>query len=217
MVVKKPKKKPTKKGKKKVKKKVTKKGKQKKCLSHGIFSDQELQGYINVIKKMRKNKRTKKQKKIGLTNTASFMNLLFNANNERQKKPTKNLMLRHPFTYPSMIPDYHINDIWKATKLPTSNRKKPDIVNNLNDIFHALIGYNLLKNDNNPPQRIGHPRLVGSRVLPSRPSVTPSIKRPRTLPLKPSVTPSIQYHDTSDDDSDDSSDDENEKYNKYRK
>lgn len=206
------KKKPIKK-KKVVKKKKPVKKKKKSSRSYiadDTFSDKELKEYMNAIKKVRAGKRTKKQKKVGLTNTISFLNLLFNANKERQKKPTKNLMYTHPFNYPSIISDHHINDVWKATKLPASKTRN-GMVNNLNNVYQSLVGYKLLKPDLKDAKKsdVKGPHLKAAE-LPKRPARAPSPRRPRQLPSRPSHTPQMAPTIDSEDDLDSSSSDDEE-------
>ena len=181
------------------KKRAPKKKSTQNYISRGSFSDPELKQYLNLIKKFRKNKKTKKQRKVGLTNTISFLNLLFNADKEKQKKPRRNLLVKHPFAYPSIISDHHIDDIWKATKIPAA-RSKVGRMNNLNNVYHTMFGYKLLKWDD-PVD------TTPVKSLPARPLVTPPVKQAiksksiRTLPIRPSVTPQSNYdYDTSDED-----------------
>ena len=139
----------------------------KKKSSGGIgssFTDAELKKFAGVINKLRKNRRTTKAKKVGITNMSSFMNLLYNADRERQyaynrrrypysyrrRYPygyrRKNLMRGHPFRYPSMIEDADVNSIWNSTKLPTGKKRSRDgIITDLNQVYRSLIGFNLLK------------------------------------------------------------------------
>lgn len=137
---------PTEKKKKKapIKKKGKKKVKKKGHISDSSFTHDELKKFMTTIKKLRKNKRGKKKKKIGLTNVTSFLNLLYNVDKEKQRKPRQNLMYAHPYKYPALIRDADVDKIWKATKIPSS--KTPNaIVTNLNDVYRQLTGFQMLK------------------------------------------------------------------------
>lgn len=113
-------------------------------ISHGSFTQSELNKYIKTIKKLRKNKTSVKKKKVGLTNTISFLNLLFNADKEKQKKPRKNLMVAHPFQYASLINNKDVPHLWNSTKV-SSSKRSDDIINNFNNIYKHLVAFNLMK------------------------------------------------------------------------
>ena len=91
----------------------------------------------------KKGKRTKKQKKIGLTNVISYLNLLYNADKEKRKQPRKNLMLANPYKYPSLISDANLNNIWKATRLPAS-RSRRGMVSNINNVYQQFLANDLI-------------------------------------------------------------------------
>ena len=107
------------------------------------FTPKELKQYLTAIKKLKKKKKTVKQKKVGLTNLVSFLNLMYNADKEKRKLPRKNLMVAHPFKYPSLIQNVDVNAIWKATSLPSRGTKNA-IISNVNDVYRHLVGYNLM-------------------------------------------------------------------------
>ena len=113
-------------------------------ISDSSFTHDELKKFMMTIKKLRKNKRGKKKKKVGLTNVTSFLNLLYNVDKEKQRKPRQNLMYAHPYKYPALIRDADVDKIWKATKIPSS--KTPNgIITNLNDVYRQLTGFDMLK------------------------------------------------------------------------
>ena len=154
------------------------------------FTEAELKKFAGVIKKLRKNKRGVKKKKVGLTNMSSFMNLLYNADRERQYAYYKrrypygyrrrypygykrrNLMRAHPFKYPSMIQDADVNAIWNATKLPRGRRSKDGIITDLNQVYRSLVGFNLLKS---PMPAVGSINVVGpdANIKPAPAPVAP--------------------------------------------
>ena len=150
------KKKPVKKGvkKKPVKKKVVKKPVKKKgkFISESSFSEAQLNKYVDAILKIRKNKKTKKQKKIGLTNTASYLNLMYNADKEMQRKPhmKSNLLMTNPFNYPQLIPNENVDRIWNATKMK-KGKSKVALVSDFNSVYRQFYGFDLLKP---PPKRL---------------------------------------------------------------
>lgn len=186
------------------------------------WTEKELKRFAAAIKKVRKNKRTRKQKKIGLTNTISLLNMLFNADKERTQRRypftyrrryppysyrRKNLMYDHPYKYPSLIPDANVNDIWKATGLKTSG-SKDGMISNINNVYHSLYGYQLLR-----PIQEEAPQQAPKRPieLPSKPSRAPPLKRQSVeLPSKPSRVPAQPYI-VDDDDQSSSSEDEIQK------
>ena len=141
MVVKKPKVKKGKKG-KKGKKQAKKRTN---FISDTSFDLKELDKYVKVLQKMRKGKKTKKAKKVGLTNTISYLNLLYNADKEKQKNlgARKNLMIANPYKYPSLIQDADLGSIWNATKLPKS-KNRTGLVHNLNNAYRQLLAYDLI-------------------------------------------------------------------------
>ena len=147
MVEKKPKVKKVKKAKKGKKgKKVNKHAKKRtNFISNDSFDMKELDKYVKVLQKMRKGKKTKKGKKVGLTNTISFLNLLFNADKEKQKNlgARKNLMIANPYKYPSLIQDADLGSIWNATKLPKT-KSRTGLVHNLNNAYRQLLAYDLI-------------------------------------------------------------------------
>ena len=145
VVKKKPKKKVAKK--KILKKKVVKKTSTSNYIDDDSFSPQELKKYIAVMKKMKKNKRTTKQKKVGLTNVVSFLNLLYNADKEKRKKPRKNLMVANAQRYPSLIRDADVDVIWKSTKLPAA-RTKRGMVSNINGVYRQMLANDLIYGNN---------------------------------------------------------------------
>ena len=114
-------------------------------ISNDSFDMKELDKYVKVLQKIRKGKKTKKAKKIGLTNTVSFLNLLFNADKEKQKntRARKNLMIANPYKYPSLIQDADIGSIWNATKLPKT-KSRTGLVHNLNNAYRQLLAYDLI-------------------------------------------------------------------------
>ena len=141
MVVKKPKVKKGKKG-KKVKKQAKKRTN---FISNDSFDLKQLDKYVKVLQKMRKGKKTKKAKKVGLTNTISYLNLLYNADKEKQKnyRARKNLMIANPYKYPSLIQDADLGSIWNATKLPKT-KNRTGLVHNLNNAYRQLLAYDLI-------------------------------------------------------------------------
>lgn len=209
-------------------------------ISGSSFTHAELKKYVNAIKKLRKNKRGKKKKKVGITNMTSFLNLLYNAHQERQYRYSpysyrrrypyrykrRNLMRGHPFSYPRMIRDADVDQIWNATKLPNS-KTKDGIITNLNEVYRQLTGFELLKSlpSSKPPaeqrgnirigkkddDRIEAPIDISNEAakpvaLPSQPSSAPPIRKPRSLPIKPSSNPPpvrYDYYDTSSEDEED--------------
>ena len=123
------------------KKPVKKKGK---FISESSFSEAQLNKYVDAILKIRKNKKTKKQKKIGLTNTASYLNLMYNADKEMQKKPhmKSNLLMTNPFNYPQLIPNENVDRIWNATKMK-KGKSKVALVSDFNSVYRQFYGFDL--------------------------------------------------------------------------
>lgn len=217
--------------KQKVKKTKKTKGKKKKskAISGSSFTEAELKKFTNVIKKIRKGRRGNNGKKVGITNLSSFMNLLHNASRERDhmRSRTKgryraaNMMMAHPFKYPSLIQDADVNHIWNATKLPKS-KTKDGIITDINQVYRQLVGFNLLKP---PPVRlsIGQRGAInavgpdgrekekkepkGPYMMPTKPTPTPQRREARGLPSRPSREPARMPDSDSDSSS---SDDEDE-------
>ena len=163
----------TKKGKKGKKGKNTKKSKSSKYvkkktnnfISNGSFSLSELDKYVKTIKKLRKNKTSVKKKKVGLTNTISFLNLLFNADKEKQKKPRKNLLVAHPFQYASLINNKDVPHLWNSTRV-SSSKSSDNIINNFNNIYKHLVAFNLMKfNDYKENQQKSLPSMSGPKEV----------------------------------------------------
>lgn len=113
-------------------------------ISVGTFTAGQIKKYMKVIKKLRQNKKTKRKKKVGLTNTIQFLNLIYNADKEKQKKPTRSLLKTNSYNYPSLIKDADINKIWNSTKLKTSGSRKT-LVGDMNKVYKQLYGFNLLE------------------------------------------------------------------------
>ena len=161
MVAKKPKVKKAKKAKKG--KKVQKKGKKRtNFISNDSFDMKELDRYVKVLQKIRKGKKTQKAKKVGLTNTVSFLNLLFNADKEKQKNlgARQNLMKANAHKYPSLIQNADLGSIWNATKLSKS-KNRTGLVHNLNNAYRQLLAYDLIHAPrNNAPAT---PAMVGGK------------------------------------------------------
>ena len=176
-------------------------------ISGTSFTHAELKKYINTIKKIRNKKNGKKKKKIGLTNTISFLNLLYNADKEKQKKPKRNLLKSHPFNYPSLIHDNNVDHVWNATKVRTS-KNKDGLVSNLNEVYRQLYGFNLLApppkrqpihkrgsiniktpDEMKSPSDISVTTTNKNKPLPKKPSRPPPPQKTQTLPKKPSYTP----------------------------
>ena len=161
-------------------------------LSNGTFTMAELNKYVSVLKKIRKGKTTPKRKKVGIANTVSFLNLLYNADKEKQKQPhaRRNLMVTHPFNYPSMIPTNSVSALWNATKIPSS-KTSDGLVNNLNNIYRTLVAYNLIDNPYGPRNN--------------------AVNKPRSLPEMPAPKEKqnddiYEIHDISDSSDDDEDD-----------
>ena len=239
MVVKKTKKRKTTKTNKKGKKKKAKKQATKikrQYIDDDTFSPASLKKYMNTLTKMRKKKVGRKKKKIGLTNAISYLNLLYNAGKERKRQPRSNLLKAHPFKYPSMMPDYNVDNIWRATKLPKT-KNKTKAITNLNEVYRQLGAFGLIKipgrripkhmrgkvrisdkeqvNDppvplpKTPPQPAPQPApQPPPRQLPRQPSREPPRQAPRELPSKPSRAPPPPRYSSDDDDEDSSSDDD---------
>lgn len=132
-------------------------------ISNDSFDLKELDKYVKVLKKMRKGKTSNKGKKIGLTNTISYLNLLFNADKERQRnlRGRKNLMITKPHNYPSLIQDADVGSIWNATKLPKSD-SRTGLVHNLNNAYRQLLAYDLIHAPrSNEPKDM--PNMVASK------------------------------------------------------
>lgn len=114
-------------------------------ISHDSFELNELNRYVSALRRMRRGKRSRRQRRIGLTNTISFLNLLYNADKERRRRPylRRNIMRASPYRYPSLINDADISSIWNATKLPTS-KTRSGLVNNINNAYRHLLAYDLI-------------------------------------------------------------------------
>lgn len=114
-------------------------------ISDDSFEFDELQRYVSVLRKMRRGKRTRRQRRIGLTNTISFLNLLYNADKERRRRPylRRNIMRYNRYRYPSLISDADLPSVWNATKLPTS-KTRTGLVNNINNAYRHLLAYDLI-------------------------------------------------------------------------
>jgi hypothetical protein len=225
-----------------VKKKTKKPVKKKTSKRFDSFSEKSLKKYINMIKKVRKKKKGKKKKKVGLTNTISLLNLLYNVDNERKKKPRRNLMKKNPYAYPSMIRNADVDRIWRSTKM-RSGGKKQAMVGNMNSVFNNLVGFDLLHStkpakklpkhqrgrvnivpaQSNIPVQESDVAVTTSRQpsirkmppLPSRPSRAPPIRKIPALPSKPSRAPPVRY-DSDDESSSSDGDSDHPKRKKKR-
>ena len=175
------------------------------------MTDNDLSKFVGTVKKVRKYKRTTGQKKTGLTNVMSLLNLLYNSEREKRKKPTRNLMYTHPYNYPSLIPDVNVDNIWKSTGIKTS-RTRTGMISNINDVYNRLYGHQLIRAPVALPQSNQQIEQKIPYALPVKPSRTPPPKVPRTLPSKPSMAPppKAPVDDNEFDSSSSSSEDEEE-------
>lgn len=173
------------------------------------MTDNDLSKFVGTLKKVRKYKRTAGQKKTGLTNVMSLLNLLYNSEREKRKKPTRNLMYTHPYNYPSLIPDVNVDNIWKSTGIKTS-RTRTGIISNINDVYNRLYGYQLIKAPVGLPQSNQQNEQKIPYALPVKPSRTPPPKVPRELPSKPSMAPPPKAPVDDDDELDSSSSEDEE-------
>ena len=211
----------------KKKKKSTVKTKKRKTFDS--FSEKSLKKYIAVLKKIRKKKVGKKKKKIGITNMSSVLNLLYNADRERKRKKTRNLMRLHPYGYPTLIKDGDVGRIWKSTRVRSSGRKAA-MLDSMNQVLSELIGFQLLKPTlpakKLPLHQRGEINVVSARQpepvsvpvpkqLPSKPSRTPPPQAARQLPSKPSRAPPIRRYESDSDDSDSDSETPRRRKKKY--
>lgn len=194
----------------KKKSKSIKKKKKTSYINGSSFTEKELKTFSNVLRKIRKGRRGTKGKKVGITNMSSFMNLLYNAGQERQYaynrrryynpsyggyRPRQyrpryyrrsNMMRAHPFKYPSMIENADVNHIWNATKLPRGSKSKDAIISDLNQVYKQLVGFNLLKS---PMPAVGSINVVGPDAgIPKKKEP----KGPYLMPSKPGAAPPIR-------------------------
>lgn len=204
------------------------KAKKSRAISGSSFTDAELKKFTNVISKIRKGRKGTRGKKVGIANLSSFMNLLHNASRERDHRMSgakgryraANMMMAHPFKYPSLIQDADVNHIWNATKLP-KGKSKDGIITNMNQVYRQLVGFDLLKP---PPKRLAkHERGAinvvgpdggkareekkeepkGPYLMPTKPTKTPQIREAPRLPSRPSRAPPRVQTDTDSSSSDD--------------
>lgn len=192
-------------------------------ISGDHMSDYDLNRFVSSIRKVRRYKRTRYQRKTGLTNVVSLLNLLYNSEREKRRRPTRNLMYTHPYNYRSLIPDANVDSIWKSTGI-RSARTRNRIISNINDVYHSLYGHQLIKAPGTsnpfmaPPPTVQAPKIQPQPIpsaplepleLPVKPSKAPPMsKPPRALPVKPSAPPPPPHNNDSDLDS--SSSDEEE-------
>ena len=181
--------------------------KKKKKQRFGSFGEKSLKKIAAVLHKIRHKKVGKKKRKVGLTNTSSYYNLLDNADRERRKKAPRNRMKAHPFRYPSMINDADVNRMWRGTK-PRKYTTRQRMLSNMNEVFQNLVGFNLLK----PPPAKKLPKDQRGEInivqrdkdnvaepppkLPTKPARAPSPKPIQTLPTKPSRSPPRQQYES---------------------
>ena len=151
----------------------------KKSKKFDSFSEKSLKKYINIIKKMRKKKVGKKKKKVAISNTSGMMNLLYNADKERKRKPRRNLLKTHPYHYPTLISDADVDRIWRGTKIKSTG-KKPQLVNNMNKLLNDLYGFNLLNAPVKKPKGQRGQIRVGRNLPPPVPKDPPVSTRGRT-------------------------------------
>ena len=191
---------------KKTQRKKNKKKKTKTSRNFDSFSEKSLKKYINMIKKVRRKKVGRKKRKIGLINTMSLLNLLYNVDKERKRRPRKNLMKAHPYSYPYLMRGVDVNRIWNSTKIPASG-KKTSMANSMNDALGHFVGFNLLhplparklpKHQRAPVNVVpaGNNDVNVTTTLPKKPQTPPKKPQTTTLPTKPSQTPPIHYSDS---------------------
>lgn len=107
------------------------------------FKHNQLMNYSKAIRKLRKNKKTPKRKKVAMTHQIQFMNLLFNTDRKLHSQPTFNLMKTTPKNYLSFFDKTDINQVWKATGLPYSSTKNI-IIKDLNKAYMSFLKHDLI-------------------------------------------------------------------------
>ena len=107
------------------------------------FSMNQIATYSKSIRKLRKNKKSRKHKKIALTNQIQYMNVLFNADRKLNSMSSFNLMKATPQNYIKMFESGDVSTIWKNTSLPYTKTKN-SMVKNINSTFHSFLLHNLI-------------------------------------------------------------------------